>query len=119
MRWVFALATVLVVLWCYSVVRPEDFGSCTEVPVRFGDHPTVRDCQAYGPQTFAVPLAVLVIVSLLAGDGDFEIDLGSLGRYSRRREVQKAAQDLKDPALDERGEKFLRGLGHAQAPRDR
>ena len=59
-----------------------------------------------------VPLAVILLVGLLVGDEDFEIDLGALGKYSRRRAGEKAAAELgeRQPELDRRGDEFLQTL---------
>ena len=111
-RWLIIVGACLVVLaWGYSVVRPNHFGACSEIPVRFGPHPTITDCHAYGPTDFLVPLAVIVILGLILGDDDFEMDLGPLGKYSRKRRGEKAAAQLQESNLDARGEAFIQSLG--------
>jgi hypothetical protein len=97
-------------LWLYSTLYPYSLGSCHEVPVSLGSEPTIRDCQAYSPTNFAVPLAVIAILALMSGEGDIKITLPMIGTFERTRVGKKAARVLKAETgtLDRRGEEFLR-----------
>jgi hypothetical protein len=88
-----ALAVVLA--WGYSAVEPDSFG-VQRYWLRFGPKPTVRDCHAYGPADFLVPLAAIFT-------------------------LERAGIELRDgqAELARRGEEFLQTLpesGGAQGP---
>jgi hypothetical protein len=69
---------------------------------------------------FLVPFGVLAVLCLILGDDDFEVDLGALGKYSRKRAAEKAAAKLGQSKIGERGEAFLETLvaGGAQDQAD-
>lgn len=115
-RWRWAILAAFVALlgaWLYSHLYPSHFGDCTEIPVRFGPTPTVRDCQPHGPTDFAVPLVILLILLLLSGpEGDIRISVPWLGEFERKHRVEAAATVVRQEvaSLDERGDALLEGL---------
>jgi len=106
---VFVAFVVVVSLWGVTHLWPEDFGTCREVALNIGEDASVRECRAYGVEEFVVPLAVLGFLVILGGGfRDFEFE--GLGiRFKGTREVQKAAQTLREEGetIDQRGEQFL------------
>lgn len=98
-------------LWLFSHFYPESFGTCHEVPLNIGTNASIRECQAYGPTEFVVPLAVALISLLVVSSADLEFTIPGLGTIKRTREGKEAAQVLKEEdTFDERAEEFLQQL---------
>lgn len=105
--------------WVYSHVAPRQFGSCHDVALYFGPHPSVRDCDPYGTSDFAVPFGVILALFVITGDGDVSFTIPGVGRFERTRQAKEAAKSLReDPDLDARLAIFSAYLEALDAPND-
>lgn len=115
-RWlVLAGLFACLVMWVVTHVTPAHFGECTEIPVRFGKTPTIRECEPFGTTDFAIPVGILIVFLLLGsgeGDGDLEVSIPWLGTFKRTQRGREAVNLLKEEEddLDRRGEEFLETL---------
>jgi hypothetical protein len=105
-------------LWLFSHLQPQRFGECHTVPLNLGSHPARRDCEAFGASDFVVPVALIVLIGLLAGDGDFRMTIPGLGTIERTRAGRKAARELQEerPELDRRLAEFAKTFDAPKRP---
>jgi hypothetical protein len=120
-RRVFGLL-VLAGLWTISHAAPEIFGSCHQVALHLGHVPTVRECQAYGPSEFLIPLAVLALIAMVvSGHDEFSSEIPGVGKFRRTCAAKDAAKQLHTDSVDRRAEDFLTtalARGAAPPPRE-
>jgi hypothetical protein len=92
-------------LWTYSHLDPTSAGTCRQVALRFGPHPTVRECEPYGLADFGVPFGIAVVLLLLMSDGDYTVTT-PFGTLTLKRRVAAAAHVLAtaSPKLEDRAQ---------------
>jgi hypothetical protein len=99
-------------LWVLSHLEPDAFGSCHPVALQIGDHATTRQCEAYSPPDFAVPLALVVLLIFLASD---DMKFGAFGWTieKKAREAREKVNALQEgePDIERRLAEFEQTIG--------
>jgi hypothetical protein len=100
---VFAIGT----LWVLSHLEPDNFGSCHPVALQIGNQATTRQCEAYSPPDFAVPLALVVLLIFLVSD---DVKFGAFGwtieKKAREAREKVNALQVGEPDIERRVAEF-------------